>query len=166
MEQMTGKWASSCVDFGYTNLFCIPELTSEFISSCDSVLGTLWCSIKKIEPPYMFHWENGIALHAIQGNRASFPSERDVSYDLSSCGRNLRYIRELQWGWTFENPLCSAKSGLLCSYEGHLRNLNLAWQDNTETSGGEVGDQGSLSSLLRDIGIPINFEEESSPVSF
>ena len=38
-EQMRGKWASSCVDFGYTELFCIPELTSEFISSCDSVLG-------------------------------------------------------------------------------------------------------------------------------
>ena len=39
MEQMMGKWASSCVDFGYTDLFCIPELISEFISSCDSVLG-------------------------------------------------------------------------------------------------------------------------------
>ena len=38
-EQMRGKWASLCVDFGYTELFCIPELTSEFISSCDSVLG-------------------------------------------------------------------------------------------------------------------------------
>ena len=38
-EQMRGKWASSCVDFGYTELLCIPELTSEFISSCDSVLG-------------------------------------------------------------------------------------------------------------------------------
>ena len=37
-EQMRGKWASSCVDFGYTELFCMPELTSEFISSCDSVL--------------------------------------------------------------------------------------------------------------------------------
>ena len=39
MEQMRAKWASSCVDFGYTELFCIPELTSELISSCDSVLG-------------------------------------------------------------------------------------------------------------------------------
>ena len=39
MEQIRGKWASSCVDFGYTDLFCIPELTSEFISTCDSVLG-------------------------------------------------------------------------------------------------------------------------------
>ena len=39
MEQMRVKWASSGVDFGYTDLFFIPELTSEFISSCDSVLG-------------------------------------------------------------------------------------------------------------------------------
>ena len=38
-EQMRGKWASSCVEFGYTDLLCIPELTSEIISSCDSVLG-------------------------------------------------------------------------------------------------------------------------------
>ena len=38
-EQMRGKWASSCVDLVYTELFCIPELTSEFISSCDSLLG-------------------------------------------------------------------------------------------------------------------------------
>ena len=39
-------------------------------------------------------------------------------------------------------------------------------QDNTDTSGVEVGDQGSLSSFHRDIGIPINFQEESSLVSF
>ena len=38
-EQMRGKFASSCVEFGYSDLFCIPELTSEFISSCDSVPG-------------------------------------------------------------------------------------------------------------------------------
>ena len=38
-EQMKWKLDSSCVDFSYTELFCIPELTSEFISSCDSVLG-------------------------------------------------------------------------------------------------------------------------------
>ena len=40
MEQMRGKWASPCVDFGYTDLFCIPDLTSEFISSC-SILATV-----------------------------------------------------------------------------------------------------------------------------
>ena len=87
-------------------------------------LGTLWCYIKKIEALYVFDGEYGIALHAMQGNRASFPSEGDVSYDFTSCGRNLGYIPELQRGWTFENPLCSAKSELLSSYHGHLRNLN------------------------------------------
>ena len=39
MEPMKGKWASSHVDLGYTELFCIPEVTSVFFSSFDSVLG-------------------------------------------------------------------------------------------------------------------------------
>ena len=39
MDSMKGKCASSFVDLGYTNLFCIPELTSEFFSCSDSVLG-------------------------------------------------------------------------------------------------------------------------------
>ena len=72
----------------------------------------------------MFNWVYDIALHEMQGNPASSPSEGDVSWDFSSCGGNLGYIPELERGWPFETPLCSAKSGLLCSYEGHLRNLN------------------------------------------
>ena len=124
MEPMKGKRASSGVELGCTELFCIPEVhqcSSRFVTV---FLGTLWCSIKKIESPYMFDWDYRIALHAMQGNRASFPREGDVSYDFSSCRRNLGYIRELQLRWPFETPLCSAKSGILCSYEGHLRNLN------------------------------------------
>ena len=116
MEPMKGKWASSRVDLGYTALFCIPEVhqcSSRFVTV---FLGTIWCSIKIIEAPYMFDWEYAIALHAMQGNRDSFLSEGDVSYDFSSCGRNQGYIRELQRGWPFEAPFCSAKSGLLCSY--------------------------------------------------
>ena len=65
-----------------------------FISSCDSVLGALWFSIKKIKAPYVFDWEHGIALHAMQGNRASSPGEGDVSWDFLSCGWNLGYILE------------------------------------------------------------------------
>ena len=72
----------------------------------------------------MFESEYGIALQAMQGNRASFPGEGDVSWDFSSCGRKLGYILKLQRGWPFETALCSAMSGLLCSYNGHLRNLN------------------------------------------
>ena len=94
MEPMKGKWASSRVDFRYTELFCIPEVhqcSSRFVTV---YLASLWCSIKKIEAPYMFDWEYGIALHAMHGNRASFPREGDVSYDFSRCGRNLGFIRE------------------------------------------------------------------------
>ena len=79
------------------------------------VLGTLGCSIKLTEAPDVFDWEHGIALQPMLGIRASSPAEGDVSLDLSSCGRNLGYILELQRGWPFETPLCSAKSGLLSS---------------------------------------------------
>ena len=98
MEPMKEKWTSSHVDLGFTDLFCIPEehqCSSHFVTV---FLGTLWCSIKNIEAPYMFDFEYGIALHLMQGNRASFPSEGDVSYDVSCCGRYLGYIRELQRG--------------------------------------------------------------------
>ena len=39
MEPMKGKWDSSLADLGFTELFCISEGTSVFISSCDTVLG-------------------------------------------------------------------------------------------------------------------------------
>ena len=39
MEPMKGKWASSRVDFWYTELICIPEVTAVLLSSCDSGLG-------------------------------------------------------------------------------------------------------------------------------
>ena len=75
MEQMRGKWASSCVDFSYTELLCIPELTSEFISSCDSVLGDSLVFYLKIEAPYLSDSELWIAMHPKQGNQASSPGE-------------------------------------------------------------------------------------------
>ena len=52
MDSMKWKCASFWVDLGYTNLFCIPEVTSVF-SCCDSVLG------------------DSLQLH--QGNRDSLP---------------------------------------------------------------------------------------------
>ena len=62
------------------------------------VLGTLWCSIKHIEAPYVFDWEHGIALHAMQGIRASSPAE-GMSYGISqvavgTCGIFSSYGRD------------------------------------------------------------------------
>ena len=75
------------------------------------LLGTLWSSIKQIEAPYLFDWENTIALETMQGNRASSRTAGKVSWVFSSCGRNLGYILELQWGCPFETLVCSLKSG-------------------------------------------------------
>ena len=76
------------------------------------------------------------------------------------------YILELRRGWPFETRVCSAKLGLLSSYDGHVGNLNYAWQENTDASGGEPVGQASLISWHSYIGIPINFHEESGMVTF
>ena len=39
IEQMQGNLASSQFDLWYTELFCVPEVTSGFFSSCVSVVG-------------------------------------------------------------------------------------------------------------------------------
>ena len=39
MDPMQGKLASSQFDLGYTELFCIPGVTSVFFLACDSVVG-------------------------------------------------------------------------------------------------------------------------------
>ena len=39
MEPLQGKLASSQFDLGHTDLFCVPEVTSLFFSSCDRVFG-------------------------------------------------------------------------------------------------------------------------------
>ena len=38
-EPVHGKGTTSQINLGYTELFCVPEVTSVFFSSCDSVLG-------------------------------------------------------------------------------------------------------------------------------
>ena len=73
----------------------------------------------------MFHWEHGIPRYQVHGNQASSHSEGEVSWVFSSGDRNLVYIRELRLGWLLETRVCSATSGLLSSYDGKLRNLNL-----------------------------------------
>ena len=116
--------------------------------------------------PYVFDGEHGIALHGMQGNRSSSSGEGEVSWVLLSCDRNLEYIPELHRGWPFLTRVCSAASGLLSSYDGHLSNLNDVWPDISDASGGELGDQASLSSWQSNIGVPINFQEETGIITF
>ena len=59
---------------------------------------TLYSFVKQVKAPYLFDCEQGIALHAVQGNRASSLSEQEVSWFISSCGGNLGYVLELRQG--------------------------------------------------------------------
>ena len=115
MEPMKGKWASSRVHLGNTELICIAQVRAVFVSSYDSFLGDSLVFHRHIESPYVFDCEHKIALQPMQGIRALTPAEGDVSWDFTSCSRNLGYILELQRGWPFETPLGSAKSGFLSS---------------------------------------------------
>ena len=76
------------------------------------------------------------------------------------------YILELRQVWPFETRVCSAKSGLLSRYDGHLGKVNYAWHENTDASGGEPGSQASLISWHSYMAISINFHEESGIVTF
>ena len=78
-------------------------------------MGTLCSSVKQIKAPYLFDWEQGIALHALQGNRASSLSEGEVSWFFSSCGGNLGYIPELRQGQPLTTFVVTATSGPISS---------------------------------------------------
>ena len=76
------------------------------------------------------------------------------------------YILKLSRGCPFETRVCTAKSGFLSSYDGHHWKLTYAWQENTDSSGGEPVGSASLISWHSYIGIPINFHEGSGIVTF
>ena len=76
---------SQCRGFGLNLelIWAIPRYyTFLRLHQCSSrlvrdICGTLSTSVKQIKAPYLFDWEQGIALHAMQGNRASSFSERE-----------------------------------------------------------------------------------------
>ena len=123
-SQCKGNWPHLKLIFGTPSNFAV--LGSHQYSSrlVTVLLGSPWSSMKQIEAPYVFDWENAIALDTMQGNRASSRGEGKVSWFFWSCGRNLGYILELQRACPFEPGVCSVKSGHLSRYEGQLRNVN------------------------------------------
>ena len=88
------------------------------------------------------------------------------SHGFSRVAAGTRGMFSSSRGVTFKNFFYSVTSGLLSSYDGHLRNLNYVWQDNTDASGGEAGDQGSLSSWNSDMRIPIHSKKSQASSPF
>ena len=84
LEPMQGSRASSLVDLGYTKLFHIPAVTSVSLSTCEGFWGTLWSSVKQIKASYVYDWQHGTVMQAMQGNRDSSRVEMVVSWVFSS----------------------------------------------------------------------------------
>ena len=86
MDSMKGKCASSWVDLGYTNLFCISEVTSVFFSRCDSVLGD----------SLQFHKGNWVSLRLCLGTRNSSARNAGESGLILRRGGSLMSFIELR----------------------------------------------------------------------
>ena len=86
MQPMQGKLASSKFDFGYSELFCIPGVTSVFFSSCDSVVGV------SLE----FNQANRGSLHVLLGKRSGSGHNAGESVPISPRGESLMGFLELR----------------------------------------------------------------------
>ena len=114
----------------------------------------------------MFDVKQGIALHAMQGNRASSHGVGEVSWFFSSCCGSLGYILKVYRGWPFKTRVCSVTSRPLSNCKRHLGIPLEAWQGNRDSSRCKARDQVSLCSCQRDIGIPINFQVSQASSTF
>ena len=86
MELMQGKLASSQFDFGYTEEYCIPGVTSVFFSSCDSAVGD------SLE----FNQANRGSLHVGLGKRNCSGHSDCESGLISQRGESLMGFLELR----------------------------------------------------------------------
>ena len=86
IEPMQGILASSQFDFGYTEQFCIPGVTSVFFSSCDSIVGD---SLEFIQA-------NRGSLHVLLGKRNCSGNNAGESGLISHEGESLMGFLKLR----------------------------------------------------------------------
>ena len=121
--------------------------------------------MKEVNAPLLFDGEHGIALHAMQWHRASSRGEGGSLIVFLQLRPGTEVYSRVTAGRTFNTRVCSLKSGILSSCIGHFGTLLKVLQANRDASRGEAGDPGSISNCYRDIGIPINFQEEAGIIS-
>ena len=124
MEPMQGKLASSQFDFGYTEQFFNPGLTSVFFPSCDSVLGDS-LDFNQANRGSLRDW---LGKHNCSGHSAG------ESGLISRSGESLMGFLELRQEpgvysrvtarMSIRNWSLFSESGHLSRYDGQLRNVN------------------------------------------
>ena len=83
----------------------------------------------------MFDWEPRVALHAMQGYRASSLPEGEVSWFFSSCGGKLGYILELRRGWPLKTRVFSGRLNRAFRDPLHLKQKNTGSLSHTYSCG-------------------------------
>ena len=124
MDSIKGKCASSCVAFGYNNQFCVPEVTSVFFSSCDSLVGD------SLE----FNQAIRGSLCLIGKTQLLWTQCRVIGPHLVARGKSHGFSRVAAGTWGIFSSydgnshsitgVCLLKSGDLSRYDGHLGKLN------------------------------------------
>ena len=121
---MQGKLASSQFDFGYTEQFCFPGVTSVFFSSSDSVAGDT----------LEFNQVNRGSIRVLLGKRNCSGHNARESGLISQGGESLMGFLELRQepgvysrvtaGMSIRNSSLFVEVRNLSRYEGQLRNVN------------------------------------------
>ena len=124
MEPMQGQLASSQFDFGYTEQFCIPQVTSVFFTSCDSFVGD------SLE----FNQANRGSLRVCLGKRNCSGNNAGESGLITQGGESLMGFLDLRQepgvysrvtaGMPIRNSSLFIEVRNLSWYEGQLRNVN------------------------------------------
>ena len=124
MDSTKGKCASSWVDLRYTNQFCVPEVTSVFFSSFDSLVGD------SLE----FNQANRGSLCVWLGKHNCSACNAGESGLISWRGGSLMGFLELRQepgvysrvkaGMSIRNSSWFIEVRNLSRYEGQLRNVN------------------------------------------
>ena len=166
MDSMNGKCASSWVDLGYTNLFCIPELTSVFFSCCDSGLG---------DSLQFNQWNRG-SLRLWLGTRNSSARNAGESGLIFWRGGSLMSFLELRQapgiysrvkaGMAIWNPGLFSEVRTPVSLWRTPREVFLFLAGKYRSFWRWAGRPSVPFSWHSYIGIPINFHEESGIVTF
>ena len=102
MEPMKGKLASSRVDLGYTELFCIPEVhqcSSHFVTV---FLGTLCVPSRKSRLLTRFIWKTGLLCMECRGIEPHFPT-RGMSHTISRVRHEPGLYTRVIAGMAFRN---------------------------------------------------------------
>ena len=129
MDSMKRKCASSWVDLGYTNQFCIQEVTSVFFSSCDSVVGD----------SLVFNQANRGSLCVWLGKRNCSACNAGESGPISCSGGILMGFRELRQARWVYSRVTTGMPILNGSLFSEVRTLVLVWRTPRETKLGLIG---------------------------